>query len=357
MNPTLSLTVASIKIYFRNPQALFWTLFFPLIFMVIFGLLDFGAFSEVEMGLVDEANNDASNSFIDRLNGFEIIDLSEGDRQVELDALEKGDRHIVVVLPPGFGEQGSFTTIQGYFSDASLEDAQVGASIVGSLLDQMTFELTGTDRLFAFESQTVDSRGLDYIDFLVPGIIAMSVMQTGIFGVTFALIQYRNQGVLRRLRAAPIKPHHFLTGQVLTRLIASMLQVVVLLGASVLIFDINVEGNIGILLLLAVLGGALFLCVGFTISGYAKSEEVAAPLTNIVALPMMFLSGVFFPIDALPGTVEAIAQYLPLTFLVHGMREVAVQGEGITGIPWDFLGLGVWIVIAFLLAARVFRWE
>ena len=357
MNPTLSLTIAAIKMYFRNPQALFWTLFFPLVFMLIFGLLDFGSFSEVELGIVDEAGNEASAAFIEVLDGSEIIDLFRGSRQEELDLLKEGDRHLVVVLPPGFGEPGSVTTVQGYFNDARLEDAEVGASIIGGLLDQMTFDLTETDRLFAFESQTVNSRGLDYVDFLVPGIIAMSVMQTGIFGVTFALIQYRNQGVLRRLKATPIRPYNFLTGQVVTRLIASMLQTLVLLGAAVLIFDLNVEGNIGVLLLLAVLGAILFLSIGFAVSGYAKSEEVGAPLANVIALPMMFLSGIFFPIDALPGSVEAVAQYLPLTFLAHGMREVAVQGESIAGIPWDFLGLGVWIVLAFALASRTFRWE
>ena len=309
------------------------------------------------MGIVDEARNEASATFIGVLDELEIIDLFRGSRQVELDMLAEGDRHLVVVLPAGFGEVGSFTTVQGYFNDSRLEDAQVGASIVGSLLERMNLDMTGTERLFTFESETVSSRGLDYVDFLVPGIIAMSVMQTGIFGVTFALIQYRNQGVLRRLKATPIRPHNFLTGQVLTRLIASILQTVVLLGIAVLIFDVNVEGNIGVLLLLAVMGGVLFLSIGFAISGYAKSEEVGAPLANIIALPMMFLSGVFFPIDALPGPVEAAVQYLPLTYLVHGMREVVVQGESITSIGWDFLGLGVWAVLAFVLASRAFRWE
>ena len=357
MQPTLSLTIASFKIYFRNPQALFWTLLFPLIFIVIFGLVDFGSFSEVELGIVDEARNEASVTFIEALEELDIIDLSQGSRQTEIAMLEEGDRHLVAVLPAGFGEAGSLITVQGYFNDARLEQARVGASIVRSLLEQMNLDLTGTERLFTFEGETVSSRGLDYVDFLVPGVIAMSVMQTGIFGVTFTFIQYRNQGVLRRLKATPIRPHHFLTGQVLTRLIASILQTVVLLGVAVLVFDLNVEGNVGVLLLLAVVGGVLFLSMGFAISGYAKSEEVGAPLTNVIALPMMFLSGVFFPIDILPGPVEAVVQYLPLTYLVHGVREVAMQGESIAGIGWDFLGLGVWTVLAFALAARAFRWE
>ena len=191
----------------------------------------------------------------------------------------------------------------------------------------------------------------------MPGVISMAIMQMGIFSVVFSLIQFRQQGVLRRLYATPIRPHNFLIGQVFTRLLVSIVQVAVLLGVSVLIFGVKVEGNLGYLFVLAVLGGALFIAIGFVVSGFAKNEEVGAPLANIIALPMMFLSGVFFPTDTLPGVLEDIAQYLPLTFLADGMREVAIQGASLTEIPWELLGLVVWLAIAFIAATRVFRWE
>lgn len=366
MNPTLALTIASLKMYYRNRQAIFWTLVLPLMFIVIFGLLNFGAFSTVNMGLVDEADTPASEILTELLERMEdsegsdeggVIDLSVGNRDAEMRALEDGDRHIVIVIPPDFGESRDPVTVEAFYAEDRFQQADVGIGIVRGILDEFTLRSAKVQRQFLVESQAVESKGLEYVDFLVPGIIAMAIMQMGIFSVVFSLIQYRQQGVLRRLYATPIRPHNFLIGQVFTRLLVSIVQVVVLLGVGVLIFDVTVAGNFGYLFILAVLGGALFLAIGFVISGFAKNEEVGAPLANIIALPMMFLSGVFFPTDTLPGVLEDIVQYLPLTFLADGMREVAIQGASITEIPWEVLGMVVWLAIAFLAATRVFRWE
>jgi len=366
LNPTLALTIASLKMYYRNRQAIFWTLVLPLMFIIIFGLLNFGAFSTINMGLVDEADTPASEVLRDALKGMEesegsdeggVIELTVGRREAELQALEDGDRHIVIIVPPGFGESPEPITLQAFYAEDRFQQAEVGEGIVRGILDEFTLRSAKVQRQFLVESQAVESKGLEYVDFLVPGIISMAIMQMGIFSVVFSLIQYRQQGVLRRLYATPIRPHNFLIGQVFTRLVVSIVQVVVLLGVGVLIFDVSVAGNFGYLFILAVLGGALFLAIGFVISGFAKNEEVGAPLANIIALPMMFLSGVFFPTDTLPGVLEDIVQYLPLTFLADGMREVTIQGASITEIPWEVLGLVVWLAVAFIVATRVFRWE
>lgn len=360
------MTIASLKMYYRNRQAIFWTLVLPLIFIVIFGLLNFGAFSTISMGLVDEADTQVSGILKTTLQSLEdsedsedsgVIELTIGTRDSELQALEDGDRDIVIIVPPGFGESSAPTVVQAFYADDQLQQADVGEGIVRGILDEFTLRSAGIQRQFVIESQPVESKGLEYVDFLVPGIIAMAVMQMGIFSVVFSLIQYRQQGVLRRLSATPIRPHNFLIGQVFTRLVVSIVQVAVLLGVGVLIFGVKVEGNFGYLFVLAVLGAALFIAVGFVVSGFAKNEEVGAPLANIIALPMMFLSGVFFPTDTLPGALEDIVQYLPLTFLADGMREVAIQGASLAEIPWDILGLVVWLAIAFIAATRVFRWE
>ena len=357
MNPTVTLTIVALKMYFRNRQAIVWTMFLPLLLMLIFGLINFGEFSRVDMGVVDEAQNPVSRDLIEALQGSDVLEITVGSREDELEALEDGDRDLVIILPAALGETGTVATVQSFHAEGSQQEAEVGSAIVRGILDDITLRLTETAQLFAFESQAVDSRGLEYVDFLVPGIVAMSIMQMGIFSVTFTLIQYRQQGVLRRLKAAPIRPYNFLVGQVITRLIISVLQTIVLLAVAIVVFDVEVVGNIGVIFLLAVLGGALFISIGFAVSGFAKNEEVGAPLANIIALPMMFMSGVFFPTDVLPGALEKIVQFFPLTFLADGLREVSVQGAGITEIPWEFLGLGVWTVIAFSLAVRLFRWE
>ena len=357
MTPTIALAIASLKIYFRNRQALFWTLLLPLLIMIIFGLLDFGEFNEVDIGVVDLANNEASRNLIVSLESSDLLELNTGTRDEEIEKLEDGDRDLVLIIPPGFVDDGRATTLDAIIDIESQQDSQVGLSVVEGVLHDMTLELSGTEPVFAITREAINTRSLEYVDFLVPGIIAMSIMQMGIFSVTFSLIQYRQQGVLRRLKAAPIRPHNFLIGQVFTRLLVSIIQTLVLLGVAILLFDVTILGNLAVLIILAILGGAIFISVGFAVSGFAKSEEVGAPVANLIALPMMFLSGVFFPTDVLPGVMEHIAEFFPLTFLAEGMREVAVQGAGIADISGQFLGLAVWIVITFFIATRAFRWE
>lgn len=189
----------------------------------------------------------------------------------------------------------------------------------------------------------------------------MSIMQLGIFGVVFALVQYRQQGVLRRLKAAPVNPAQFLFAQISTRLSISVFQTLILLLVGMILFDLAVgDGDVVSWLLviaLALFGGILFVTMGLAISGVARTEEVAAPVTNLVSLPMMFLSGVFFPLDALPGVVTVVTQFLPLTFLADAIRAVVTDGSGITDIWSELAGLAAWSAIVFAAATRLFRWE
>ena len=117
------------------------------------------------------------------------------------------------------------------------------------------------------------------------------------------------------------------------------------------------RGNILAVLLLALVGGAVFISIGFAISGWAKSEEVAAPIANVIALPMMFLSGVFFPREAMPQVLQGVTDYLPLTYLAEALRSVAIDGATLWSQWLNLTGLAVWLAVSFVLAVRLFRWE
>ncbi len=356
MAPTFALTIASLKMFFRNRQALFFSLLLPFLIMYIFGVLRFDAFSRVDVGIVDEARNAASSALVRGLEGTGVFDLSQGTREEQLKALENGDLDYVVVLPPDLGS-GAGARVEGYYSASRPQEAQVAGTVLARMLDELTFQMTGTQRLFELSQQEVNARDLGYVDFLVPGVIAMSIMQMGIFSVTFAVVQFRQQGVLRRLRAAPISPGHFLAGQVITRLVVSLLQTAVLLAAGVFFLGVEVRGDVLTLGLLAILGGALFISIGYAVSGFARTEEVAAPVANLIALPMMFMSGVFFPRESLPGFLEVITRFFPLTYLADGMRQVTTEGSGLLNIGGDVAGLAAWLLVGFVAAVRLFRWE
>jgi len=357
-NPAWVLTVASLKMWFRDRQAIFWTFFLPLVLMVIFGILNFGDLGAVDMGVIDRARNDASRGLITSLEGKGAFDLSvDAAEEDERRALTDGDRDLVLIIPPDFAISGGPDEVQILFDVSENREVQVGRTIVRQLLDEMTFSLTDVPRRFTVNAQPVPSRNLRFIDFLMPGIIAMSIMQMGLFSVAFSFVQLKNRGILRRLLATPVHPASFIFGQVFTRLTVSILQTLVLIGVAVILFNVDLVGNLASILTLALLGGGVFVSIGFAISGWARSEEVAAPLANVIALPMMFLSGVFFPRSAMPGVLESITGFLPLTYLIDALRNVATDGEALWSQGWDILGLAVWLGISFLVAVRLFRWE
>ncbi len=204
--------------------------------------------------------------------------------------------------------------------------------------------------------ESVASRDLGYIDFLVPGIVGMTVMQLGIFGVAFGFVQLKRTGALRRLFATPTSPAYFLSAQVASRLVLGYVQVVILIGIGIW-FGLQMFGDYATLVVIVLIGSAIFLAVGFAIAGWAKNEDQAAPVANLVSLPMMFLSGVFFPREAMPDVLASVTQYMPLTYVNEALRAVVNEGAGLLSLGPQLLGMGVWVVITFVLAVRMFRWE
>ena len=366
--PALYLTWSTIKMWSRDRASLFWTFFLPLVIMVIFGLLNFGELGKVDLGIVDEAQNEASAELAAALGELESLRISAGaDAAAERAALSAGQRDLVIILPAGFGDFREPTTVApatvapatvlALYHGSRAGESQVGLGIVQSHLDAMNFAITGAERPVRLERQAVAARDLGYIDFLMPGVIGMAIMQLGLFSVAFSFVTMKREGVLRRLLATPLRPVTLLAAQVVTRLIVVVLQTVILVAVAVFLFGAEFAGNFFAVLLAAGLGGAVFLALGFAVSGWARSEQQAAPLANIVSLPMMFLSGVFFSRDVLPGILQTATDYLPLTYLVEAIRGMTVQGDSILAQWPNLLGLAVWLVVAFIIANRTFRWE
>ena len=355
-----ALFVASAKMFVRNRAAVFFSLFLPLIIMLIFGVLNFEGSTSIELGIVDEAQNDASAAFVDRLADYDYLVISEGEREAELAALEEGDRGYVIVIPPGWAPPapGSESGLVASASNADPAQAQVGQGLLQQAVGQALFAPAGGGSGFAaplaFES--VESRDLGYIDFLVPGIVGMTIMQLGLFGVAFGFVQLKRTGALRRLFATPTSPAYFLSAQVLSRLIIGVAQVAILFGVGMW-FGLQMFGDYLSLLVIVLIGSAIFLAVGFAIAGWAKNEDQAAPVANLVSLPMMFLSGVFFPRDAMPDFLANVTQFMPLTYVNEALRAIVNDGAGLLALGPQLLGMGVWVIITFVLAVLMFRWE
>jgi len=357
-----ALFVASVLMFVRNRAAVFFSLFLPLIIMLIFGVLNFEGTTTIQLGLVDEAHNQASAKLIDGLAAFQYIEPTTGSRDDQLAELADGNRDFVLVIPAGFDPQlGHETGLVAYASTADPAQAQVGQGLLQQAVGTALFAPAGTPPGGGFGTppvsfESVQSRDLGYIDFLVPGIVGMTVMQLGLFGVAFGFVHLKRTGALRRLFATPTSPAYFLGAQVASRLIICVAQVTILFGIGIW-FGLQMFGDYLTLAAIVLLAAIIFLAVGFAIAGWAKNEDQAAPVANLISLPMMFLSGVFFPRDAMPDFLANVTQFMPLTYVNQALRAVVNEGAGLASLGPELLGMGAWAVITFVLAVRMFRWE
>jgi ABC-2 type transport system permease protein len=357
-----ALFTASVKMFVRNRLALFFSLFLPLLIMLIFGVLNFEGSTSIDLGIVDEAQSEHSAAFRAALADADYLEITDGGRGDELAALEAGDRDFVLVIPDGFTPtlQGE-TGLVAFASTADPAQAQVGRGLlqqaVGGAIaaaSGIPIPTGGFSAPVTFES--VASRDLGYIDFLVPGIVGMTVMQLGLFGVAFGFVQLKRTGALRRLFATPTSPAYFLSAQVASRLVLGYVQVAILIGIGIW-FGLQMFGSWLVLAAIVGLGFMIFLAVGYGIAGWAKNEDQAAPVANLISLPMLFLSGVFFPRDAMPEVLRGVTGFMPLTYVNEALRGVMNEGAGFTDLGPQLLGMAIWAIIAFTVAVLLFKWE
>ena len=365
----LALTVVSMKMYFRNRQALFWALFFPLLVMLIFGMMNFNGYNAPSVGVHDEAKSEASRNLIKALQGDEeeVLKVSIGTPEEILHDLEFGESRAAIIIPKNYGVPGELAVLQVTYDERYTQERAVISTVLKQVTDGLFKEYAAVPDEYLAENSInvneslIQGQGQGFKGWLIPGIAAMAIMQTGLFTVVFSLVRFKSQGVLRRLKATPIGAAHFLAGQLTTKAIVVVIQtyVLIIVGAVALGVSVN-TGRLGAwfdLTILALLGGALFIAMGLAISGWAKSEETAAPMANVISMPMMFLSGVFFPLSVMPEWLTRWSQYLPLTYLADGMRAITVEGATVITLGNELIGLTVWIIVVFAIATKTFRWE
>jgi ABC-2 type transport system permease protein len=355
MRVTWKLTVASFKMYFRQREAILWSFILPLFIVSIFAFVRFDTLGSIRLGIVDESGG-TSADVLRALRQVETFKTDEGSKEWELGELQKGERDLVLVISPSVasGDSGS---IVAYTNEERVQQTQIGLLVLQRFLDERLFERSPLAGRIIVHSQPVKSRNLTYLDFLLPGIISMSIMQMGIFGVAFGFVSLKKRGILRRLSVTPITPADFIIAQVVTRVAVLMLQIVLMVVVGMLFLHFHFAGNLFSMFLIGALGAIVFLSMGFALAGISKSEDQVAPLANIITLPLLFLSGIFFSRSSLPGFLHRVTDFLPLTHLADAMRSVAIDGASLVDVAPQLLGLAVWSILACILAVRLFRWE
>lgn len=199
------------------------------------------------------------------------------------------------------------------------------------------------------------SGALRYSDYVLPGILAMTIMQGGIYGLAYWMVDLRSRGVIKRFLATPLKQWQLALSLVASRTIVIFVQMIVLTLIGVIFFHAKFAGNFFSVIILTLLGSAIFLLLGLLISNFSNSYETAAPITSAIGLPLTFLGNIFFPIDGLPRALKIFAEILPITYLADGFRQAYLYTFDFAKIGKDILILSVWLVVILAVTISVFR--
>lgn len=341
-----SLSVAMFKGFFRERVALFFTFLMPLMFLVIFGLIFGGGSSnKTKIDVVGDG------PVLTALGSTGIVDFQRVDSfDKAVQAVRNGD------VPAAISVQGNEVQLR-YAASDTVQAATVQA-VVGSVIDHVNLAASGKPPAVKLKSQQVEDSSLTAIQYLTPGILSWGLATSAIFGSALTLVNWRKKQVLRRIRLAPVGTSTVISSRLLVTIGTSVLQAILFVAVAMTpVFGLKLAGQWWLALPLLVLGSLSFFSIGVLVGAIAKSEEAATGITNVIVLPMAFLSGTFFPLQNAPQWLQTVSEALPLRHLNDGMVDVLVRGKGIEALATPAAVLIGFTVVVGFAASRVFSWE
>jgi ABC-2 type transport system permease protein len=337
--PVIELTRVRLLEFFREPEAVFWAFIFPILMTVTLGLAFPSAGDEpIHVG-IPEGNGGAVRRTLEHAGGFAIRELAP---EAIVPALRDGDVHIVVTdgNPPA------------YRFDPTRAESRLARLAVDDALKRSA----GRKDPWEAREERIVIPGSRYVDWLIPGLLGVNIMTTGVWGIGFSIVQARWRKLLKRLVASPMRKRDYLLAQVLARLAFLVGEVMVLVAFGILVLGMPLRGSWLAIGTMTLLGALSFGGFGLLVASRARTFEGISGLVNAAVLPMWIVSGVFFSAANFPDAVQPFIQALPLTALNDGLRAVMLEGASLAQVASDLLILTVWGLLTFAIALRIFRW-
>jgi ABC-2 type transport system permease protein len=352
----LAITKASASAAFRSPQNVFFSLFFPIVLIVIFGSLGGGGGASVDVAF--EKNVDTNTMIYKGLSQVPVLKFHDRSKEDVEDLLRKGRITAIINISK---KTDSLYDIHLKTSSASRANLPVLQSVLRNVIhyiDQQMFP--DRSSVAVLSEETIPGRKYKRIDFLLPGMIGFSLIGAAIFGVAFSFYSLRETLVLKRMYSTPISKVYIVLGEGLARVIFQMTTVLVLIAFGYFMYDFTLANGLITfinMLILSFIGLVVFMGFGFVISGVAKNQNVIPIYANLFMFPQYFLSGTFFPKSSLPAGMQSVISFLPLTALNDAMRNVAFEGSSLWSCWRELSILAVWGILIYAIATRFFKWE
>ena len=346
---------ASIKMVVRDRQSLFWALIFPLIFLGIFRMFSFDDLGETDLLVAADQSSPVQAALVSALQDVDFLDVevrADLDEAAALLAFEDEGFDAALFVTPGAA--GSVDALLLNAVNDPIGHA-VTEGAIASVVDDVNAALVDAPRVIAFEARAADVEVESYFEFLAPGIIGMGLMTFGVIGLAASLSRYREEGVLRRVRATPLAPWKFSASVVTAHLLVGVVQVVILIAIAYALGANLVNSGLLGFLLISLLGTFVFLNLGAIVAGRVQGRGAVESAANAITMPMMFLSGSFFPTSGLPQPVQWFVELLPLTHMLRALRSIGLDHQQIWQQGPELAVLVAWAIGSFLLARATFQ--
>lgn len=351
--------------FFRDKLAIFFTVGFPLIFLFVFGGLNSGPRDlNFDVALINESQSSFAQDFVKKAEEGGVLKVNK--EVITLDAakdrMSRSELDAAIVLPKEFGNVGEGQqTPSGQarviYTQNSEQSGQALSSILDAQFKAINAQFVKIETPFTVSSEKLNEKSLSAFDYTFAGLLGFAIIGMGIFGPVNVFPELKKMGILRRLSTTPLKVWQYFLATMIGQAVIGLMALAVMFAVAIGVFKLQVIGNyfeLGIFLVFSII---MILGIGLALGGWARNERQAAPLSNIVVFPMMFLSGTFFPRFIMPEWLQNVSALLPLTPVIDGIRLITTEGRHLIDILPQVGLIGAWMIVIYIIAFKVFRWE
>lgn len=351
--------------FFRDRVALFFSIGFPLIFLFVFGSLNSGGHDvSFKVAVINQSQSQFASDFAGKLKDSNILKVNKDITSIDAatDKMQRSELDAAIVLPKEFGSvKAGMAHPSGeaevLYTQNNQQSAQALSSVLDGVFKGVNAKFVSTDMPFMVRTTQLNERSLTAFDYTFAGLLGFAIIGMGIFGPVNVFPELKKMGILRRLSTTPLKVWQYFLSTMIGQALIGLVSLAMMFIVAILVFHLQVVGNYFELIAFLVMSIVMILGIGLALGGWAKNERQVAPLANIVTFPMMFLSGTFFPRFLMPEWLQHVSNFLPLTPVIDGIRLITTEGKHLVDIVPQLGLIAVWMIIIYLIAFRVFRWE
>lgn len=366
LRTVLVFTKLSTRRFFRDRLAQFFGVLFPLIFLFVFGALNNGGNNNVtfKVAVLNHSKAAFATSFVHKIETGKTfkVDATITSLNAAEDKMSKNQIDGIIILP---GDFGASKPGQAYpsgqaeilYNHSSSGTGQTLTSVLQTNFDQINSKFVPIQRPFSAVGKELNTKSLTSFDYTFSGLLGFSIIGLGVFGPVNVFPELKKQGILRRLHTTPLRTWQYFMATMFSQAITGVISIGIQFAVAIGVFHLKINGDYPEIFIYTIYSIFMILGLGLAIGGWAKNERQAAPLSNIIVFPMLFLSGTFFPRFLMPHWLQTITTYLPLTPVIDGLRLLTTEGKHLTQIGPQLGLVTVWFVIIYAIAFRVFKWE